>query len=184
MNRADWVQLAIALGLAILAGLTAAAEAALYSFSKARADRLVAEGHRGAAKVRKIVDDPPRYLNTALFVRTVLEIVGIVLVALGGVRQSSRRPGRRVLITAGSMIVVSYIFWGVAPRTLGRQHADAVACAAGRTAGRDDHGARPAAAPADHDRQRAHARARASSTGRSPPRPSCASWSTWPRPAR
>ena len=27
------------------------------------------------------------------------------------------------------MIIVSYIFWGVAPRTLGRQHADRVACA-------------------------------------------------------
>ena len=32
-------------------------------------------------------------------------------------------------ITAGAMTVVSYIFWGVAPRTLGRQHAQRVACA-------------------------------------------------------
>ena len=30
---------------------------------------------------------------------------------------------------AGAMTVVSYIFWGVAPRTLGRQHAQSVACA-------------------------------------------------------
>jgi CBS domain containing-hemolysin-like protein len=28
------------------------------------------------------------------------------------------------------MIIVSYIFWGVAPRTMGRQHPDRVACAA------------------------------------------------------
>ena len=28
------------------------------------------------------------------------------------------------------MIIISYIFWGVAPRTLGRQHSDRVACAA------------------------------------------------------
>ena len=28
-------------------------------------------------------------------------------------------------VTAGVMTVVSYIFWGVAPRTLGRQHARA-----------------------------------------------------------
>jgi CBS domain containing-hemolysin-like protein len=27
------------------------------------------------------------------------------------------------------MIVISYVFWGVAPRTLGRQHSDRVACA-------------------------------------------------------
>ncbi len=32
-------------------------------------------------------------------------------------------------ITAGVMTVVSYIVWGVAPRTLGRQHAESVACA-------------------------------------------------------
>ena len=61
---------------------TAAAEAALYSFSKARADRLVAEGCPGAARVRKIADDPPRYLNTALLLRTIFEISAIVLVAL------------------------------------------------------------------------------------------------------
>ena len=36
---------------------------------------------------------------------------------------------QRVLITAGSMIVVSYVFWGVAPRTLGQQHHDRIACA-------------------------------------------------------
>ena len=42
-------------------------------------------------------------------------------------------------------------------------------------------GARPAAAAADPARQRAHARARASARARSPPRPSCATWSTWPR---
>ncbi|MDN8974997.1 CNNM domain-containing protein, partial [Staphylococcus aureus] len=34
------------------------------------------------------------------------------------------------LIAAGSMIVISFVFWGVAPRTLGRQHADAVSLAA------------------------------------------------------
>ena len=33
-------------------------------------------------------------------------------------------------VAAGIMIVVSFIFWGVAPRTLGRQHADAVSLAA------------------------------------------------------
>ena len=129
MNQADWIQLAIAFVLATFAGLTAAAESALYSFSSARADRLVAEGQRGAVKVRKIVDDPPRYLNTALFVRTVLEVVVIVLVALV-VFGIFAQTWERVLITAGSMIGVSYILWGVAPRTLGRQHSDRVACAA------------------------------------------------------
>jgi CBS domain containing-hemolysin-like protein len=129
MTSSDWVQLTIALVLVVLAGLTAAAEAALYSFSKARADRLVADGRPGAPRVRKIAEDPPRFLNTALLLRTVFEISAIVLVALVvfGVFAGT---WERVLITAGSMIVISYIFWGVAPRTLGRQHSDRVACAA------------------------------------------------------
>jgi CBS domain containing-hemolysin-like protein len=129
MNQADWVQLAVALVLVVLASLVAAAEAALYSFSKARADRLVAEGRPGAGRVRSIVDDPPQYLNTALLLRTILEISAIVLVALV-VFGIFAETWQRVLITAGSMIVTSYVLWGVAPRTIGRQHPDRVACLA------------------------------------------------------
>ena len=128
MNQADWVQLGVALVLAVLAGLMAAAEAALSSLTRARADWLVADGRPGATRVRRIAEDPPRYLNTALFVRTVCEISVIVLVALVvfGIFDAT---WERVLITAGPMIVVSYVLWGVAPRTLGQQHHDRVACA-------------------------------------------------------
>ena len=128
MNATDWFQLGVALLLVILAGVMAAGEAALSSFSRARADRLVEDGAPGAARVRRIVEDPPRYLNTALFVRTVCEISAIVLVALV-VFGIFAATWQRVLITAGSMIVVSYVFWGVAPRTLGQQHHDKIACA-------------------------------------------------------
>ena len=44
VNQADWIQLSIALLLAMLAGLMAAAEAALSSLTRARAERLVEEG--------------------------------------------------------------------------------------------------------------------------------------------
>jgi len=60
MTQAYWLQLGIAFVLMIFAGLTAAAEAALSSFSKARANRLLEEGRPGAQRVRKIVDDPPQ----------------------------------------------------------------------------------------------------------------------------
>ncbi|HEY5784135.1 MAG TPA: hemolysin family protein [Microlunatus sp.] len=128
MNQADWIQLSIALLLAMLAGLMAAAEAALSSLTRARAERLVEEGRPGAQRVRRIAEDPPRYLNTALFIRTVCEISVIVLVALVvfGIFDAT---WERVLITAGPMIVISYVLWGVAPRTLGQQHHDKVACA-------------------------------------------------------
>ncbi len=127
MTTSDWAQLAVALVLVIFAGFIAAAEAGLSSFSKSRADRLVEEGVSGAPRVRKIADDPPRYLNTALFLRTLVEISAITIVAkvVFSFEMATWQAGA---ITAGAMTVVSYIFWGVAPRTLGRQHAQRVAC--------------------------------------------------------
>jgi CBS domain containing-hemolysin-like protein len=129
MTSAHWLQLGIALVLMIFAGLSAAAEAALSSFSKARADRLVEEGRPGARRVRKILDDSPQYLNTALFLRSMIEISAIILVA-NVIFSLIPKTWQAGAVSAGIMIIVSYIAWGVAPRTLGRQHADRVACAA------------------------------------------------------
>jgi magnesium and cobalt exporter, CNNM family len=129
MSQNDWLFLGMAFVLVVIAAFMNAAEAALSSFSKVRADRLVADGRTGAIKLRKIVEDPPRYLNTELFVRSMVEISAIVMVAkvvfplVGTVWLAG-------LITAGTMFIISFVLWGVAPRTLGRQHANAVACAA------------------------------------------------------
>ena len=57
------------------------------SFSSARAEELAAEGKAGSAPLLVILDDPPRYLNTALFLRMLSEIAAIVLVT------PVRRPG-------------------------------------------------------------------------------------------
>jgi CBS domain containing-hemolysin-like protein len=129
MSSSDWGQLVVALLLVVLAGLLAAAEAALSSISKARADRLCVEGRPGATRLRKLADDPPAYLNTALLVRTLLEISAIVMVAKV-VFTNVSVTWEAGAIAAGAMFVVSFIFWGVAPRTLGRQHADTVSLAA------------------------------------------------------
>src|SRR5680860_1692333 len=64
----------------VVAGLFTSVEAALSSFSKARAEKLAAEGRSGAARLLTIVEDPPRFLNTALFLRMLFEITAIVLV--------------------------------------------------------------------------------------------------------
>jgi len=129
VTQNDWIYLGIALVLVVAAALLAAAEASLYSFSKARADRLVGDGRPGAVRLRRMLDDLPRYLNTSLFLRSMIEISAIVLVAKVAFTEIDR-VWLAGLITAGSMFIISYIFWGVAPRTLGRQHADRVACAA------------------------------------------------------
>ncbi|MFT4009125.1 MAG: hemolysin family protein [Nocardioidaceae bacterium] len=125
-----WLLIAAAL-LVLLAGVFSAIEAALGSFSKARAEQLAAEGAHGARRLVRITADPPRYLNTALFVRMLCEITAIVLVAevlFGG--QHGALFSRRwvgVLVTALVMLVISFVVIGVAPRTLGRQHSQRVA---------------------------------------------------------
>ena len=109
-----------------------------------------------ATAASQIADDPPRYLNTALFLRTLCEISAIILVADGRLRPSSTKTWQAGAVTAGIMIIVSYIARGVAPRTLGRQHADRSRCAAAGPLVATHHGARSIPATADLDRQRAH----------------------------
>ncbi len=124
---APWLLLVAAL-LVLLAGAFTAVDAALAGFSRARAGELAAEGKTGAAKLVVLLEDAPRYLNTALLLRLLCEISAIVLVtmyvddAVGGSWWAS------VLVAIGSMLVLSFVVIGVAPRTLGRQHADRVAC--------------------------------------------------------
>ena len=61
--------------LVVLAGLFSAADAALGGFSRARAEELEAEGRAGATRLRACsLDDPARYLNTALLLRLLCEI--------------------------------------------------------------------------------------------------------------
>ncbi len=112
--------------LVVVAGLLASAEAALSSLSKARAEELVAAGRGRADRVLSVAQDPPKYLNTVLLLRMVAETTAIVLVALV-VADAFDSWWQRILLAAGVMVVISYVVIGVAPRTLGRQHAEAVA---------------------------------------------------------
>jgi CBS domain containing-hemolysin-like protein len=128
MSAGDGWLITGAVGLVIFAGLMAMAEAALTAFSKARADELVAAGRRGATRLRQLVDDPAPPLNTALLLRIAAEITAVILVA---VLLSSIFGMRWQIIVVGAlvMIVVSFVMIGVAPRTLGRQHSEAVGLA-------------------------------------------------------
>ncbi len=112
--------------LVVVAGLLAMADAAFTTFSKARADALVGAGRRGAAQVRRLVEDPAPALNTALLLRLAAEITAVVLVAVLCVGWFDS-GWVSVLVAAGAMLVVSFVAIGVAPRTLGRQHAERVA---------------------------------------------------------
>ena len=129
MTSADaWLVVAAA-ALVVLAGLFSAADAALSSASRARADELLAEGRAGARRLTVLLADPVRYLNTALFLRLLCEIAATVIVT-----QLVRNAWDGAFWAAagtsiGIMLVVSFVVIGVAPRTLGRQHPERVALA-------------------------------------------------------
>ena len=121
-----WLLVAAA-ALVLLAGLFTAADAALASFSRARATELVTEERAGSKRLVALLDDAPRYLNTALFLRLLCEISAIVLVAMVVSESVDGSWWPSVLITIAGMVVVSFVVIGVAPRTLGRQHSETVA---------------------------------------------------------
>jgi magnesium and cobalt exporter, CNNM family len=60
MSSDDIVLLLVAVALVVLAGLFASAEAALSAYSTVRADERVEQGVRGAERLRRLLQDPPR----------------------------------------------------------------------------------------------------------------------------
>ncbi len=121
-----WLLLTAAV-LVLLAGGFSAADAALASFSRARADELLEENRPGAKSLVLLLEDAARYLNTLILLRLACEIGAIVIVtqlvrdAFDGAFWPS------TLTSIALMLVVSFVAIGVAPRTLGRQHADRIA---------------------------------------------------------
>jgi CBS domain containing-hemolysin-like protein len=139
MSGVDIWLLVVAAVLVVVAGLFSSADAALSSFSKARAEEIAGEGRSGARRLLTIVEDPPRYLNTALFLRMLCETAAIILVTVVMLDVIVRRGGAEsgpeattgrwwaMLAALAIMLVVSFVVIGVAPRTVGRQHAERVA---------------------------------------------------------
>ena len=120
--------IALAVFLVVLAGVLVAVEAALSTFSRARADELTEAGVGGAKRLARILEDPAPYLNSVLLLRMLAETTGIVLVA-AIVADEVDGYWQNVLIAAGLMSVVSFVVIGFAPRTLGRQHSESIAVA-------------------------------------------------------
>ncbi|WP_370189766.1 hemolysin family protein [Aeromicrobium sp.] len=114
--------------LAVAAGTLASVDAALSSFSRARAAELREEGRGGAVPLGRILEDPAPALNTVLLLRVVCETAAVVLVALV-VDDQVDGLWWQIVVAVAIMVVVSYVLIGVGPRTLGRQHSEAVALA-------------------------------------------------------
>ncbi|HEX7107523.1 MAG TPA: hemolysin family protein [Acidothermaceae bacterium] len=112
--------------LVVVAGLCAAADTALSRVSRAQVEEFARDGRRGAVALRRVIAEPPRYLNLVLLLRVVGEMAAAVMVAVWAV-QNFHYSWSTVLVTAAAMVVVSYVAVGVSPRTVGRLHAGGVA---------------------------------------------------------
>jgi len=126
MTGGDIGLLVVAAVLVVVAGLFSSADAALSSFSKARAEEIAAEGKGGATRLLRIVADPPSYLNTALLLRMLFEIAAIVLVT-EVMLDLITKTWVALVVSIAVMLLVSFVAIGVAPRTVGRQHSERVA---------------------------------------------------------
>ncbi|MDO5534677.1 MAG: hemolysin family protein [Propionibacteriaceae bacterium] len=126
MTETEWILLGVALACVLAAGFVTTMETALQSFSKSRAEGHAKAGARNGERLVEIMQDPAPFLNTALFLRMVLEVAAIVLV---GIVVFGRFDAlwERLVWTILPMTIVSYVLLGVAARTLGRQHADTIA---------------------------------------------------------
>ncbi len=121
MSGSDIAVLVVAVCLVPLGGVFAGFDAALARVSVARVDEMVREERRGARTLRVVVADRARYTNLLLLLRVICELTATVLVTILVRAQLGHRWPVVVLVVA-MMVVVSYVFVGVGPRTLGRQH--------------------------------------------------------------
>ncbi|WP_033290506.1 hemolysin family protein [Amycolatopsis jejuensis] len=114
-------QLVIAVALVLLAGVFAAADAALGTVSQARVDGLVRAGRVGARQLAAVVAERRRHINLLLLLRLTCEITATVLVTMSFDAWLTEL-WLAILLSAVVMVVVSYVLIGVGPRTIGRQH--------------------------------------------------------------
>ena len=114
-----------AVAFVLVAAVLASIEAALTRVSRVRVEELVRAGRSGATRLQAVLSDPPRSLNLLLLLRVALELAATGVVVDYCLE---RVPGAwGVVLAVAIMTVVTYVFIGVAPRTIGRQQAEGVA---------------------------------------------------------
>lgn len=125
--------------LIVLSGFLIAAETAITRVSRTRVDEMRKEGNgneKRAALLLTVLEDRPRYVNVLFFLSTIANVTAVVLVGYVAVRALTRGDGWSswvaLLVVIVIMVVIAYVGLGVAPRTLGRQHADRIALIAAR----------------------------------------------------
>jgi CBS domain containing-hemolysin-like protein len=126
VTTTDFWLLVAAAALVAVAGVLSAADVAINRVSRVSVEAYERAERRGAEALRRVVLDPARYINVALFLRAVARITATILVTLVALDAFADR-WQAVLVSASVMVVVDYVVVNVAPRTLGRQHAARIA---------------------------------------------------------
>ena len=131
MTATDGWLIILSVALVAAAGLLVGIETALSRVSRVRAEEMAESSPRAGARLLRILESRPRYINVLLFLSTVCTVTATALLTVVSLDWLSGdlgwSTGASIITSIGVMVVVSYIALGVAPRTLGRQHADAIA---------------------------------------------------------
>jgi len=128
MDNSDIVVLVLAIVFVVMAGLLVAAETAIGRVSRSRVEEMAREKPSKATdRLQLVIDDRVRYVNVMLFLHTFFSVAATALVTYLCVGTTSWSPLTGLFIALLIMTAVMFVALGVAPRTLGRQHADRIA---------------------------------------------------------
>jgi CBS domain containing-hemolysin-like protein len=119
----------LVVALVVLAVALTAVEAALSSFSRARALELAHEQRPGAIRLLRLLDDAAHNLNAVLVVRLLTETSAVVLTTAMVLDVVGPHRWASVFVAIGITFVVLFVVVGVGPRTVGRQRAEAISLA-------------------------------------------------------
>lgn len=128
MLRVDVLTIFAAILAELGAAFLVAIESAVSRTPNAQAAALAKQGRRGAQSLMAVTADPARYINGLMFVRIGLSVLAVVLIA-DMLRSQMSSPGWAILLATVVLLVLNFVLLGVAPRTLGRQHAMGLALA-------------------------------------------------------
>jgi CBS domain containing-hemolysin-like protein len=130
----DALLLILAAALVVIAMLLIMAETAIGRVSRSPIEELRRDNAVRAQRLLTVLTDRPRYVNVLLFLSTIATVTATVIVGYvcvdGIVVASGESAAWAMAIAVVVMVTVSYVLLGVAARTLGRQHAEAIALAA------------------------------------------------------
>ena len=124
LGTGDIALLVVIAVLLVMVGALALAETGLLRMSRAKALALDEEGHRGTARLLKLVEHPERYLNPILLLVLLCQLVAATLL---GVVADHLFGALGVAAATAFEVVVIFVFFEATPKTWAVQHPDRAA---------------------------------------------------------